>query len=84
MHKQKNEEVTDSAKNRTLRSLLRAVKKTKPGLVASYDNEPRNGEGLFLFRTFINLSLTYIYTYPLSPGPHTGVNVTKICPQVSN
>ena len=39
-------------------------KKLKPGLVASYDIRPANGEGLFLFRHFINLSLTYLDTYP--------------------
>jgi len=35
-------------------------KKLKPGLVASYDIRPGNGEGLFWFRHFINLSLTYL------------------------
>jgi len=35
-------------------------KKLKPGLVASYDTRPGNGEGLFLFRRFTNLSLTYL------------------------
>jgi len=34
-------------------------KKITPGLVASYDIRPGNGEGLFLFQCFINLSLTY-------------------------
>jgi len=38
-------------------------KKLKPGLVASYDIRPGNGEGLFLFRRFINLSLTYLLKY---------------------
>jgi len=38
-------------------------KKLKPGLVASYDIWPGNGEGLFWFRHFINLSLTYLYTF---------------------
>jgi len=33
-------------------------KKLKPTLVASYDIRPGNGEGLFRFRRFINLSLT--------------------------
>ena len=37
-------------------------KKLKPGLVASYDIRPGNGEDLFLFRLFINLSLTYLDT----------------------
>jgi len=32
--------------------------KLKPGLVASYDIWPGNGEGLFWFWHFINLSLT--------------------------
>jgi len=49
--------------------------KTQPGLVACYDIWPRKGEDLFLFRRFINLSLSYLYTYPLrptySPGTHT-------------
>jgi len=35
-------------------------KKLKPDLVASYDIRPGNGEGLFLFWRFINLSLTYL------------------------
>jgi len=33
-------------------------KKLKPGLVASYNICPVNGEGLFLFWRFINMSLT--------------------------
>jgi len=33
-------------------------KKPKPGLLAFYDIRPGNGEGLFLFWRFINLSLT--------------------------
>jgi len=53
-------------------------KKLKPGLVTSYDLWHRNGEGLFWFRRFINLSLTYLDTYPLtySPGTHTGNSYT--------
>jgi len=48
-------------------------KKLKPGLVASYDLRPGNGEGLFWFRYFIGLSLTYLDTYPLTaPGPTCG------------
>jgi len=38
-------------------------KRLKPGLVASYDIRPGNGEGLFWFQCFINLSLTYLLTY---------------------
>jgi len=38
-------------------------KKTKPGLVASYNIWPGNGEGLFWFRRFINLSLTDTYLF---------------------
>jgi len=45
------------------------AKKLKPGLVASYDIQPGNGEGLFLFWCFINLSLTYLNTYPLTYSP---------------
>jgi len=36
------------------------TRKLKPGLVASYDIWLGNGEGLFLFRSFINLSHTYL------------------------
>jgi len=50
------------------------TKKLQPGLVASYDIRPGNGEGLFWFRYFINLSLTYLLrhlpTY-LQPRTHT-------------
>jgi len=46
----------------------------KPGLVASYDIRPGNGEGLIWFRCFIKLSLTYLFkhlpTY-LQPRTHT-------------
>jgi len=37
-------------------------KKLKPGLVASYDVWPGNGEGLFWFWHFIKLSLTHLLT----------------------
>jgi len=50
-------------------------KKLKPGLVASYDIQPVNEEGLFWFRPFINLSLIYLLIHlPLtySPGTHMG------------
>jgi len=52
-------------------------KKLKPSLDTSYDNWPGNGEGLFWFRRFINLSLSYLDTYPLtySPGTHMGQNM---------
>jgi len=38
----------------------KTLKKLKPGLVASYNIQPWNGEGLFWFRRFINLSFTYL------------------------
>jgi len=38
-------------------------KKLKLDLVASFDLWPGNGEGLFLFRRFINLSLTYLHIH---------------------
>jgi len=41
-------------------------KKLKPASVASYDIRPGNKEGLFLFQRFVNLSLTYLYTYTLT------------------
>jgi len=50
-------------------------KKLKPGLVASYNIRPGNGEGLFWFQCFIICHLlTYLDTYPLtySPGTHMG------------
>jgi len=51
------------------------TKKLKPGLVASYNIPPGNGEGLFWFRHFINMSLTYLDTYPLTaPGLTQGKN----------
>jgi len=51
-------------------------KKLKPVLVTSDDIQPGNGEGLFWFRHFINLTLTYLDTYSLtySPGPTRGSN----------
>jgi len=45
-------------------------KKLQPGLVASYDIRPGNGEGLFWFRSFMNLSLIYLDTYPLRHRLH--------------
>jgi len=42
-------------------------------LVASYDIRPGNGDDLFWTRCFINVSLTYLDTYPLTaPGPTRG------------
>jgi len=50
-------------------------KKLQPGLVASYNIRPGNGEGQFLFRHLINLPLTYLFrhlpTY-LQPQTHRG------------
>jgi len=49
----------------------------RSGLVTSYDIRPGNGEGLFRFRRFINFSLTYLDTYPLTynPGSHMGQQI---------
>jgi len=45
-------------------------KKLKPGLVASYDIRPENGEDLFRFWRFMNLSLTYLLRhYPTYVQP---------------
>ena len=56
-------------------------KKLKPCLVASYDIQPGNGEGLFWFRCFVNLSLTYLLrhlpTY-LQPRTHTGPSTQPV------
>jgi len=46
-------------------------KKLKPGLVDAYVLRPGNGTGLFWFQRFINLSLTYLDTYPLLYSPGT-------------
>jgi len=56
------------------------TKKLKPALVASYDIQPGNGDGLFRFRRFINLSLAYLRTYTLnySPGPTRCVFRTEL------
>ena len=52
--------------------------KLNPGLLASYDIQPGNGPGLFLFQHFTNLSLTYLLrhipTY-LQPRPTWGIYV---------
>jgi len=44
--------------------------KLKPGLVASYNIRPGNGQGLFWFWHFINLSLSYLANRHLAPEPH--------------
>ena len=51
-------------------------KKLKPGLVASYDMRPGNGEGLFWFQHFINLSVT---TYPLTYSPRYMGRAHHVC-----
>jgi len=51
--------------------------KLKPGLVASYDIQPGNVEGLFWFLRFINLSPTYLDSH-LQPWTHTGRNKEKL------
>jgi len=59
-------------------------KKLKPGLVASYDIRPGNGEGLFWFQRFINMSLTYLVRHLLTAQDTHRTSVTvelkeKIC-----
>jgi len=57
-------------------------KKLKPGLVASYDIQFGNGEGLFWFQRFINLSLTYwlrhLPTYLQPPDQQRARNQMKV------
>ena len=52
-------------------------KKLKPGLVGSYDLRPGNGQDLFWFWRFINLSLIYLLrhwpTYLQPRDPHRAV-----------
>jgi len=64
-------------KRNALQHKINRKTKLKPGLVASYDIRPGNGEGLFLFQRFINLSLIYLFTHPLTynPGPTRGKNI---------
>jgi len=47
--------------------------KLKPHLVASYDIRPGNGDGLFWFWCFINLSFTYLHLPTYSAGTHTSL-----------
>jgi len=57
------------------------TKKLNPGLVASYDIWPGNGEGLFWFWCFINLSLTYLLRHLLTylqSRTHTGLSATYL------
>jgi len=50
-------------------------KKLKPGLVASYNIWPENGEGLFWFRRFVNLSITSKdKIYPLTCTRQISIN----------
>jgi len=56
---------------------IKYKKKLKSGLIASYDIRPGNGEGLFWFQHFINLSLTYLLRHPLTYSPH-GAHTTMI------
>jgi len=54
-------------------------KKLKPGLVACYNILPGNREGLFRFRRFINLSLTYLLRHLLTAeGPTRGSEAGKV------
>ena len=58
------------------------TKKLKPGLVASYDIQPGNGEGLFWFQRFINSSFSYLLRHlssDLQPwDPHGLENAIKM------
>ena len=59
------------------------TKKLKPGLVASYDIWPGNGQGLFWFWRFINLSLTFLIrhlpTYVQPQDPHRAQQQVRAC-----
>jgi len=61
-------------------------KKLKLGSVASYEIWPGNGDGIFWFWCFTDLSLTYLGTYPLtySPGTHTGHKITLLHAQCTS
>jgi len=64
-----------------------AIKKLKPNLVAYYNIRPGNGEGIFWFRCFINLSLTYLVrhlpTYLQPKTDYSAVNSTSVIVIVS-
>jgi len=57
-------------------------KNLKPGLVAFYDIQLGNREGLFWFWCFIHLSLTYLPIY--SPGTHMGLHIEEACSQIQS
>ena len=58
-HYRQDRQTDNRLSNRILRTILQPVaQKLKPSLIASYDIRPGNGEGLFWFPCFINLSLT--------------------------
>jgi len=61
------------------------TRKPKPDSVAYYDVQPGNTEGLFLFRRFINLSLTYLLRHlpTYSPGTHMGPTNDVLLPVTS-
>jgi len=50
----------------------------KPGLVASYDIRPGNGVGLFWFRRFINLPLTYLLRHSLTTQDPQGASAKNV------
>jgi len=58
-------------------------KKLNPGLVTSYDIWPGNGEGIFWFLHFIQLSLTKALTHLLTDLP-TRDKVRPICNALLN
>jgi len=77
--KQQRHTFTNQKKCTTTQNKHRKIKR---GLVASYDIRPGNRQGLLWFWCFMNLSLTYCDTYPLtySPGIHTGAIRSGIQP----
>jgi len=61
---------TTKARIHQTREMYYNTKKLNPGLVASYDIRAGNGEGLFWFQGFINLSLTYLLRHlPINVQP---------------
>ena len=62
-------------KQTCIRNNIKLTPKLKPGLVASYDIRPGNGEDLFWLQRFINVSLTYLPEHlPTAPGPTRGTD----------
>jgi len=71
MEKQNLTQQKHTFTNQNTHTTIQNKQKLQPGLVTSYDTQPANGAGLYLFWHFINLSLTYLLRHlpTYSHGP---------------